>query len=292
MSAPAYAGTFTALVTPFTTDGKLDEDRYRQQIQRQLDGGVTGIVPVGTTGESPTLDMDEHKRAITIACEFADRTTVIAGVGANATDEAAELHQHAKDAGAHAGLSVNPYYNKPTQEGLYQHFAALSDRVDLPIVLYNIPGRCGVTMSPETVARLHADHNVPAIKEATGLPDMTTAIAGLCDIALLSGDDALTLPLMSVGARGLVSVATNLVPEKLVALVDLANANDFHAAGKLHAELFPLCRSLFLDGNPAGIKAAMQLIGTDTGVMRLPIVGASDATRQTIKAEMTKLGLL
>src|SRR5436853_5963975 len=193
------SGAMTAMVTPFR-DGKVDEARLREQIEYQIKGGIDGLVPVGTTGESPTLDFAEHERVIAITVEAArGRVPVIAGTGGNATSEAMELHGFAKKAGANACLSVNPYYNKPSQEGLYRHFMTIADRVDLPIVLYNIPGRTGITMSAATVARLHKSGRVPAIKEATGDLNMTSEIRSMCDITVLSGDDSLTLPIMSVG---------------------------------------------------------------------------------------------
>ena len=189
------------MVTPFR-DGQLDEARLREQIEFQISSGIDGLVPVGTTGESPTLDFPEHERVIELTVEVASgRVPVIAGTGGNATTEALELHSFAKKAGATACLSVNPYYNKPTQEGLYRHFMTLADKVDLPIVLYNIPGRTGITMSPQTVARLNEHPNIVAIKEATGSLDMASEIMSLCDITVLSGDDSLTLPLMSIGGQ-------------------------------------------------------------------------------------------
>src|SRR5579871_3474134 len=199
-----FSGAITAMVTPFR-EGRLDENRLREQVEFQIKNGIDGLVPVGTTGESPTLDFKEHARVIELTVQFArGRVPVIAGVGANATSEALELHQIAKRVGATAGLSVNPYYNKPTQEGLYRHFMTLADRVDLPIVLYNIPGRTGITMSAATVAKLYkeAPGRIVAIKEATGSLDMASEIASLCDITMLSGDDSLTVPLMSIGAKG------------------------------------------------------------------------------------------
>src|SRR3954447_6896372 len=212
------SGAFTAMVSPFR-DGKVDEGRLREQVEYQIKGGIDGLVPVGTTGESPTLDFPEHERVIELTVEAArGRVPVIAGTGANATTEALELHSFARKAGATACLSVNPYYNKPTQEGLYRHFMTLADRVDLPIVLYNIPGRTGVTMSPRTVARLNAHKNIVAIKEATGSLDMATEIMSLCDITVVSGDDALAVPLMSIGASGVVSVASNLLPREIKAM--------------------------------------------------------------------------
>src|SRR5688572_574358 len=193
-----FSGAITAMVTPFR-NGKLDEARLREQVDYQIDGGVDGLVPVGTTGESPTLDMDEHTRVFELTVKFArGRVPVIAGAGANATSEALHLHKVARDVGAAACLSVNPYYNKPSQEGLYRHFMNLADKVDLPIVLYNIPGRTGITMTPQTVARLNAHPNIVAMKEATGSLDMASEIMSLCDMTIVSGDDSLTLPLMSI----------------------------------------------------------------------------------------------
>lgn len=282
-----FHGAMTAMITPFR-DGKLDEQRLQQQIRRQIEGGIDGLVPVGTTGESPTLDFAEHERVIELTVQIAaGRVPVIAGVGANATAEALQLHAFAKKAGADAGLSVNPYYNKPTQEGLYRHFMTLADRVDLPIVLYNIPGRTGITMSPQTVARLAAHPNIVAIKEATGSMDITSEIAALCDITILSGDDSLTLPLMSIGAKGVISVLSNLIPAQIKQLVQLAAGNRYPDAAALHRGLFPLMRAMFLDGNPPGIKFAMQHAMLDSGELRLPMWEAGESTKKQI-AELMK----
>src|SRR3954454_20835785 len=265
-----FTGAMTAMVTPFR-EGKVDESRLREQIEFQIKGGIDGLLPVGTTGESPTLDFDEHERESALTVEAArGRVPVIAGTGANATTEALELHSFAKNAGATACLSVNPYYNKPTQEGLYRHFMTLADRVDLPIVLYNIPGRTGITMTPQTVARLNHHPNIVAIKEATGSLDLASEILSLCDITVLSGDDSLTLPLMSIGATGVISVAANLLPRDVKSLVEQALAGDFAGAARVHHRLFPLIKTLFQDGNPVGIKYAMSLAGTGAGEMRLP----------------------
>jgi 4-hydroxy-tetrahydrodipicolinate synthase len=285
-----FSGAMTAMVTPFR-EGRLDENRLREQIQYQIKGGIDALVPVGTTGESPTVDFKEHARVIELTVEFVrGRVPVIAGVGGNATSEAIELHTIAKRAGATAGLSVNPYYNKPSQEGLYHHFMTLADRVDLPIVLYNIPGRTGITMSAQTVARLNEHKNIVAIKEATGLLDMASEIMSLCDITVLSGDDSLTLPLMSIGGKGVISVASNIVPSEIKAMTQAALQGDFKKAATIHHRLFPFIRSLFLDGNPAGIKYAMKLAGLDTGELRLPLWEAGEATRKTIEQQMRKLG--
>src|SRR6478672_962567 len=284
-----FQGAMTAMVTPFR-EGRLDESRLRDQIEFQIKSGIDGLVPVGTTGESPTLDFPEHERVIALTVESArGRVPVIAGTGGNATTEALELHSFAKKAGAAACLSVNPYYNKPTQEGLYRHFMTLADRVDLPIVLYNIPGRTGITMSPQTVARLNAHPNIVAIKEATGSLDMASEILSLCDITVLSGDDSLTLPLMSIGAKGIISVASNLLPRDIKAMTKLALAGNFAEAMNLHRRLFPFIKTLFLEGNPAGIKHAMRVAGLDTGEMRLPLWEAGDGTKKLIEEQMRKL---
>jgi 4-hydroxy-tetrahydrodipicolinate synthase len=286
------SGAMTAMVTPFR-DGKVDEQRLRQQIEFQIDGGIDGLVPVGTTGESPTLDFPEHERVLELTVQTArKRVPVIAGAGGNATTEALELHSFAKKCGADACLSVNPYYNKPTQEGLYRHFMTLADKVELPIVLYNIPGRTGGTMSPQTVARLNEHPNVIAIKEATGSLDQASEIMSLCDITILSGDDSLTLPLMSIGGKGVVSVLSNLLPDQIKAMTKLALANKFHDAMAIHHRLFPLIKSLFLEGNPVGIKWAMKVAGKDTGEMRLPLWEASEGTKQTIEKLMKKLDIV
>jgi len=281
-----FSGAMTALVTPFS-NGKLDEARLQSHIDRQIKGGISGIIPVGTTGESPTVSVGEHQRVIELAVQRASgKVKVIAGTGANATTEAIELHRFAKSVGADAGLSVNPYYNKPSQEGLYQHFMSISDAVDLPIVLYNIPGRTGITMSAQTVARLYNAGNFPAIKEATGSLDLASEIMSLCDIAVISGDDSLTLPLMSIGGVGVISVLSNLLPDKVSEMVSRFAKGDAIGAAQLHHDLFPLTKSLFLDGNPAGIKYAMHLAGLDTGELRLPLVQASDEVKALIKTLM------
>ena len=276
-------GAITAMVTPFR-DGKVDEGRLREQIEFQVNAGIDGLVPVGTTGESPTLDFPEHERVIELTVQAArKKIPVIAGVGGNATSEALELHGFAKKVGADAGLSVNPYYNKPTQEGLYRHFMTLADKVDLPIVLYNIPGRTGVTMSAATVARLAKHPNIVAMKEATGSIDMASEIMSLCDLPILSGDDSLTLPLMSIGGVGVISVASNLLPAQIKKMTKLAADGNFAEAANIHRRLFPLIKSLFLDGNPVGVKYAMKVAGRDTGELRLPLWEASEETKGVIE---------
>ncbi|MEM1097608.1 MAG: 4-hydroxy-tetrahydrodipicolinate synthase [Planctomycetota bacterium] len=286
------AGAYTALVTPFRDESgqPLDEDRLRRNVADQLAAGVTGVVPVGTTGESPTLSHAEHERVIEVtvdAVRSSDRpeAQVIAGTGSNATTEALSLTRHAKEAGADAALMVNPYYNKPSQEGMYRHFMTVADAVDLPIVLYNIPGRTNVTMSADTAARLGKHPNVVAIKEATGSLDLASDILQKVgdDLTVISGDDSLTLPLISVGGVGVISVLGNLFPEKIVALVDAASGGDFTQARATHHAIFPLCQAMLgLAVNPVVIKAAMKLRGLDSGQLRLPLCEMSTQEESTL----------
>lgn len=284
-------GAITAMITPFR-EGRLDESRLREQLEFQIKHGIDGLVPAGTTGESPTLSVAEHERLIELTMQFANsRAPVIAGTGANSTSEALELHSFAKKAGANACLSVNPYYNRPSQEGLYRHFMTLADRVDLPIVLYNIPARTGVNMSPQTVARLAKHPNIVAMKEASGNLDQASEIRSLCDITILSGDDSLTLPMMSVGATGVISVVSNVMPDQVKKMAELALRGEFGAAAAIHRRLLPLIKPLFAEGNPAGIKCAMKLLGRDSGEMRLPLVDVSEPTQAAFQQQLAQLGL-
>ncbi len=287
------SGAMTALVTPFR-EGDVDFARLRLQAERQIAGGISGLIPVGTTGESPTLEFDEHERVIATIVEVAARRVpVLAGVGANSTKEALHLHKFALSAGADYGLSVNPYYNKPTQEGLYRHFMTLADECPLPIVLYNIPGRTGITMTPATAARLAAHPNIVAIKEATGSLDIATEISTLCDLVMLSGDDSLTLPLMAVGATGVISVISNLLPDVVSSMVKLAvgGPKESAEARTIHRKMFPLIKGLFADGNPVGVKHAMHVTGLDAGEMRLPLVEASSGVKKQIEDALAASGL-
>lgn len=285
-------GAYTAMITPFS-GGNVDYDRLSANIAFQIEQGIDGLVPVGTTGESPTLSHDEHRRVIEHTVEqAADRVKVIAGTGSNATTEALQLTQHARDVGADAALMVNPYYNKPTQEGLYRHFMAVADAVDLPIVLYNIPGRTNITMTPATVTRLAAHENVVAIKEATGSLDIASEIAASSDITIVSGDDSLTLPLMSVGGKGVISVLSNLLPAEVKALTDAGLAGDFAEARRLHLELFPLFKTcLMLATNPIPIKTAMALAGRDSGELRLPLCELEPEQRARLESLLRERGI-
>ncbi len=266
-----FHGSITALVTPFK-NGKVDESTLIKLVRRQIAEGSDGLVPVGTTGESPTLSHKEHERVIQIVVEAADREVpVIAGTGSNSTEEAISLTRFAKKAGADASLSVIPYYNKPTQEGLFRHFAAIARAVNIPIILYNIPSRSGCSLTPETVARLSKISNIVGIKEATGSMDQTSHILSLCNLTVLSGDDSLTLPLMALGAKGVISVIANVVPGEVARMVDEFAAGNIRKAGEIHTALFPLCRALFIETNPIPVKRAMALLGLCGGELRLPL---------------------
>jgi 4-hydroxy-tetrahydrodipicolinate synthase len=290
-----FSGAITAMVTPFH-DGRVDEDRLRQNVDFQIDNGIDGLVPCGTTGESPTLSHDEHDHVIEVVVDAAaGRVPVIAGTGSNSTAEAIRLTKHARQAGAAASLQVNPYYNKPTQEGLYRHFMAVADGCDLPIVLYNIPGRSGVALSPETIERLAQHEKIVAIKEATGSLDIASEIAARCGekLTIISGDDSLTLPLFSVGGRGVISVLSNFLPDRIKALCDAGLAGDFATARKLHLKLFPIMKGMLsLETNPIPIKAAMHMAGMDSGELRLPMCQISDDNRGKLEALLRANALL
>jgi 4-hydroxy-tetrahydrodipicolinate synthase len=288
-----FAGVTTAIITPFK-DGKLDEDELRKLIDFQVEAGTDSIAPVGTTGESPTLSHDEHQRVIEIACEHAaGRIKVMAGTGSNSTDEAISLTLHAQKLGATGSLQVAPYYNKPTQEGFYQHYAAIAKAVDLPIVVYNIPGRTGANISPETIARIAEFDNIVAVKEATGSMDQASAILSLCDLTVLSGDDSLTLPLMSIGGSGVVSVASNIVPKDVKALVTAFKDGNLTEALALHQRLFPLCRDMLgLATNPIPLKAAVKLLGRGNGELRLPMTPLNDDQMEQLTQTLRRYELL
>ncbi len=287
LTAADFRGSYTAIVTPFGADGlTLDLGRLREQIHFQARGGTRGIVVAGTTGESPTLSEAEYRALLSAAVEVGRPLglQVIAGTGSNSTAHAVHLQQLAEQCGADAALSVNPYYTKPTQEGLYRHFVAQADASGLPVMLYNIPGRTGVALSPETVERLAAHPKIVAIKEATGSTDSCGEIAMRCPrMAVLSGDDTMTLPFASVGAVGVVSVLSNLFPEKVAGLCRAYLGGDFKAALAAHRELIPLARAMFIETNPIPVKAAMKLLGRDAGTLRLPMTEARPETVAALK---------
>ncbi|MEC7408809.1 MAG: 4-hydroxy-tetrahydrodipicolinate synthase [Planctomycetota bacterium] len=287
-----FAGLSVAIITPFR-DGEVDYARLREQVEFQVQAGTTCLVPVGTTGESPTLSHDEHDRVITevIQCA-AGRAQVMAGTGSNSTAEALRLTKRAASEGADATLQVAPYYNKPTQEGFYQHFKAIAEDVDIPVCVYNIPGRTGKEIEVGTIQRLSEIEGITMVKEATGKLDQCSAIAGTTNLTVLSGDDSLTLPMMSVGAEGVISVVGNLVPGPMIELVNAALAGDFVTARTLHHRLFGLCSSMLgLSTNPIPIKAAMQMVGRDTGEMRLPMTPLEAPQFDELREALLQFGL-
>ena len=285
-------GVYTALVTPLA-NGKVDYDALKRLVESQIAGKVAGVIPVGTTGESPTLDCDEHLKVIEKVIEYTDkRCQVIAGTGANCTEEAIKLTREAKAMGADASLQVTPYYNKPTQEGLYRHFSTVADKVGLPVVLYNVPGRAGVPIAVETIARLASNPAIVAVKEAGGSVDRVSDIVDRCDITVLSGDDSLTLPMMSVGAKGIISVASNIIPGELSEMVELALAGDFAAARKIHAKYYRLFCNLFIESNPIPVKAAMEMMGMGKAEYRLPLCELAPKNEEILRGTLKGCGLL
>ncbi len=290
-----FTGTYTAIVTPFL-NGKVDETALARLIRAQVKGGVDGIVPVGTTGESPTLDYDEHIRVVELAVkEAAGKVTIMAGTGGNSTKEAIFLTREAERVGADASLQVAPYYNKPTQEGLYQHFKAVARATKLPIVLYSIPGRCGIEIAVDTVARLAKDcRNIVGIKEAGGSCDRVSQLRAALgpDFCILSGDDSLTLPFMAVGADGVVSVASNIIPKEVSHMVRAFAIGKPGVALKLHNKFYPAFKDLFIETNPVPIKAALAMKGLVSEEYRLPLVPMSDANRKKLAATLKGCGIL
>ena len=289
-----FTGTYTAIVTPFR-GGEVDESALKALIQLQVKGGVDGIVPVGTTGESPTLDYDEHIQVIESTVEFAaGKTKVLAGTGANSTAEAIYLTKAAEEAGADGSLQVAPYYNKPTQEGLFQHFAEIARATPLPIILYSIPARCGVEIGIETVARLAREFkNIIGIKEAGGTPERVSQLRAVLgpEFTILSGDDSLTLPFMAVGAQGVISVASNVVPREIVAMVNAFAKGKVSAAQKIHHRLYPLFKDLFIETNPGPVKAALAMLGQIAEEYRLPLVPMNSANRARLRSTMKGCGV-
>ena len=288
-----FSGVSVALVTPFR-DGKIDSNLLREQVEFQVAAGVTCLCPTGTTGESPTLSHDEHERVIAdVVQTVAGRIKVMAGTGSNSTDEAIRLTRWAAKEGADAALMVAPYYNKPTQEGFYQHYRAIAEAVEIPICVYNIPGRTGKNIEPETIIRLAELPTITMVKEATGSLDQASQILCTTDLTLLSGDDSLTLPLLSVGGEGVISVVANIVPMEMKQLVDAFMRDDFAQAMAAHYRLFPLCRDMLsLATNPIPIKAAMAMLGRDTGSLRLPMTDLTDGQSQQLRQTLIQFGVL
>jgi 4-hydroxy-tetrahydrodipicolinate synthase len=288
-----FAGAMTALITPFR-DGQVDFDTLDELIEFQIEGGIDGIVPVGTTGECPTLSHDEHKKVIErVVKTVAGQVPVIAGAGSNSTAEAIELAAFAKKIGADATLQVDPYYNKPTQEGFYQHFKAIAEEVDLPIVLYDIPGRCGAGMTVDTIVRLSEIENIVGIKDATGQMDHVSEIATRCNMTILSGDDSMTLPIAAVGGKGVISVVSNIAPADVKALTDAILESDFATALKWHKKLYALSRGMLsLSTNPIPVKAAMAMLNLSDEEMRLPLVPMEESKKALLRKTLQEYGLL
>lgn len=291
--AEQFAGLSVAMTTPLR-DGQLDVEALKQQVEFQVAAGTTCLCPVGTTGESPTLSHDEHERVVAETVQAAaGRIKVMAGSGSNSTEEALRLTRWAAKSGADAALVVAPYYNKPTQEGFYQHYRALAEAVEIPICVYNIPGRTGKNIEPDCIARMAELPNIAMVKEATGSMDQASQILAMTDLTLLSGDDSLTLPLLAIGGRGVISVVGNIVPRDMIALVEAFEAGNLVEAQRWHKKLFPLCRDMLgLATNPIPIKAAMLLLGRDTGELRMPMTPLSTGEAARLRDTLVEYGLL
>ncbi|MBO5694691.1 MAG: 4-hydroxy-tetrahydrodipicolinate synthase [Lentisphaeria bacterium] len=286
-------GVYTAIATPFNKDGGVDYGKFEALIEMQIRGGVSGILPVGTSGESPTLNMEEHSKVISTAVRVAaGRCKIMAGSGANCTAEAIELTKRAKEDGADCSLQVTPYYNKPTQEGLYRHFSTIADTCDIPIVLYNVPGRTGIPIAVDTIARLASNPNVLGVKEAGGSVDRVSEILDACETSVMCGDDSLTVPMMSVGAKGVISVASNVIPAEMQALCDACEAGDFATALAIHKKYYKLFRHLFIESNPIPVKAALAMMGLIEEEYRLPLCPLAAKNREILAATMKGCGLI
>jgi 4-hydroxy-tetrahydrodipicolinate synthase len=295
MSQTTFQGSLVALVTPFR-NGQVDEAKVRELVEFHVANGTDGLIPCGTTGESPTLSHDEHKRVVEVVVDAArKRIPVIAGTGSNSTAEAIDLTRHAERAGASGALVVNPYYNKPTQDGLYRHFRAVAESVAIPILAYNIQSRTAVNVETATLARLARDcRNLVGVKEASGSLDQMSQVIAACgpNFAVLSGDDNITLPLLAIGGHGVVSVIANIVPRETADMVHAALEGDFKRARELHYRLFPLARAAFLETNPIPIKEAMAMAGMLEPEFRLPMCRMSDANRETLRGILRQYALV
>ncbi len=287
-------GIITAIITPFK-ENKIDKKAYQQLIGMQIKAGISGVVPCGTTGESATLDFDEHEMLIDYTLEIVGhRMTVIAGTGSNNTKEAIKLTEHARKAGADAALTITPYYNKPTQKGMEEHFRAIAEAVDIPLILYNVPGRTGVNMLPETVARLSEIKNIIGIKEATGSLQQVTETMKLCrkGFIVLSGDDFTALPSIAIGAKGVISVTSNIVPAEMVAMFTAYESGSMQTAIDINQRLWSLHNAMFVESNPIPVKAAAHLLGWISGEIRLPLTPLGGANLARLRTAMTELGLI
>lgn len=290
-----FRGAFVAIVTPFI-NGKMDEQGLKDLIEFQLENGTHGIVPCGTTGESATLSHEEHHRVVEITIKTVNhRVPVIAGSGSNSTAESIELTKHAKEAGADGALMITPYYNKPTQNGLYEHFKAIAEAVDIPIVMYNVPSRTSVNLLPETVARCAQIDNIVGIKEATGSMNQVSDVIRRCpdDFSVLSGDDFTCMAQAAIGGCGVISVISNVAPNDMSSMMDAALAGNFNEARKLHYKMFPLMNAMFIETNPVPAKTALELMGKiKSSTPRLPLTGMSDANITKLKTVLSDYGLI
>ena len=290
-----FEGSFVALVTPFKNDESLDEAKLKELIEFQIDGGTHGIVPCGTTGESPSLSDEEHDRVIELTVETVDgRVPIIAGTGSNSTTRTLRATEHAKAAGADAALIVTPYYNKPNQQGLYAHYMKIADSVDIPIVIYNVPGRCGTDILSETVAQLAEHPNIVGLKEATGELKRASEVVSMCpdDFVVLSGDDINTLPILSVGGKGVISVVANVNPTDIAETCNAFKAGNIELARKLHYKTMQLAVDLFIETNPIPAKTALMLMGKLNGQLRLPLAPLTPANQETLRQTLEDAGLI
>ena len=287
-----FKGSFVALVTPFK-NGKIDEKTFRKLINIQIAEGTDGLVPCGCTGEAATMSMDEQKRLIDITMETcAGRIPVVAGTGSNCTRESIELTKYAKKAKCAGALIITPYYNKPTPEGQYRHYAEIAKNANIPIMLYNVPGRTGISLAPQTIARLSKIDNIVAVKEAAGSVQQVVDIITLCDLDVLSGDDSMVLPFMSVGATGVVSVAANIIPRKINELVSSFAAGDIDKARKIHYEINPLCKAMFIETNPIPVKTVLSMMGSIKEEMRMPLCEMTEENKKKLKKVAKKYKLV
>ncbi|MCD7896744.1 MAG: 4-hydroxy-tetrahydrodipicolinate synthase [Planctomycetaceae bacterium] len=290
-----FSGSYVALVTPWTKDlSGIDFAALKDLIDWHVESGTDGILPAGTTGESATLTHAEHRELVTKTVEYvAGRCKVLAGAGSNSTREVIDLAKHAKSAGADAALVITPYYNRPTPEGLYQHFKAVAEACDLPVMIYNVPSRTGTNILPDTVVRINKDcPTVCSIKEASGVVDQSSQIINASPVQVMSGDDALALPIMAVGGTGVVSVIANVAPAETKKFMDAALSGDYAAAREWHHKLLPLMKACFVEVNPAPAKAALEIMGRLSGRMRLPMVDIKPESRKVVEAALRKVGLV
>ena len=291
-----FEGSYVALITPFKSNGEVDEDKIRELVNYHIENGTAGIVPCGTTGEVPTLTFSEHEKVIKIVVEeVRGRIQVVAGAGSNNTDRAIELTKYAKELGADAALSTCPYYNKPSQRGIYEHYKKIAEEGKFPVMLYNVPGRTGVNIEAETVARLSEFPEIVAIKEATGSIEQMIRIQDLCGdkIEILSGEDHLILPMLSIGAKGVVSVVANIMPKEMKELIEAFLKQEYKKAYKLHTELYDVSRNMFIEGNPVTVKTAMKILGKiDNDIVRLPLVSCEEKTVDKLTKMFKQKGII